>query len=76
MRVKTTVSLSPETIRAIDEIAGEMLDRSNVIELAVLEFIKRRSREEREARDLEILNRSAELLNQEMEDVLSYQVEL
>ena len=76
MKVKTSVTLSPETLRAIDEIAGELLNRSRVIEQAVLEFIERRRRAERDARDLEILNRSADVLNEEVEDILAYQVEL
>ena len=76
MKVKTSVTLSPETLRAIDEIAGELLNRSRVIEQAVLEFIERRRRADRDARDLEILNRSADALNQEVEDILAYQVEL
>lgn len=76
MRVKTSVTLSPETLRAIDEIAGELLNRSRVIELAVLEFIERRRRADRDARDLEILNRSADALNEEVGDILAYQVEL
>jgi metal-responsive CopG/Arc/MetJ family transcriptional regulator len=76
MRVKTSVTLSAETLRAIDEVAGELLNRSRVIELAVLEFIERRRRADRDARDLEILNRSADLLNEEVEDVLGYQAEL
>ena len=76
MKVNTSVTLSPETLRAIDEIAGELLNRSRVIEQAVLEFIERRRRAARDARDLEILNRSADVLNEEVEDILGYQIEL
>ncbi len=76
MRIKTSVTLSPETLRAIDEVAGEVLNRSRVIELAVLEFIERRRRAARDARDLEILNRSADALNKELEDILCYQAEM
>ena len=74
MKVKISVTLSPETLRAIDEIAGELLNRSRVIELAVLEHIECR-RADRDARDLEILNRSADALNEEVEDILGYQAE-
>lgn len=76
MKIKTSVTLSSETLRAIDEIAGELLNRSRVIELAVLEFIERRPRAQGGARELEILNRSADALNEEIEDILAYQVEL
>lgn len=76
MKVKTSVTFSPETLSAIDEIAGESLNRSRVVEMAVLEFIERRHRAARDARDLEILNMAADEMNEEMEDVLAYQVEL
>lgn len=47
-----------------DEVA------SRLVEQAVLKFVERR-RQLREARDLEILNRSADRLNRETEDVLA-----
>lgn len=59
-----------------DEIAGEGSNRCQLIEQAVVEFIDRRRRRTREARDLEILNQNAEPLNEEIEDVLSYQASL
>ncbi len=76
MKQKTSVTLSPETIRAVDEVAGETSNRSRVIEQAVLEFLERRKRRLRDARDLEILNSAADELNREVEDVLDYQAEL
>ena len=76
MKVKTSVTLSPETLDAIDDVAGARSSRSRVIEQAVLEFLERHFRAEREARDLEILNRAADELNLEVEDVLAYQVDL
>lgn len=76
MKVKTSVTFSPETLSAIDEIAGESLNRSRVVEMAVLEFIERRHRAARDARDLKILNMAADEMNEEMEDVLAYQAEL
>ncbi|MFQ5743895.1 MAG: hypothetical protein ACE5HV_09945 [Acidobacteriota bacterium] len=76
MKQKTSITLSPETIRAVDEVAGEASNRSRVIEQAVLEFLERRKRRLREARDLEILNAAADDLNREVEDLLDYQAEL
>lgn len=75
MRVKTSVTLAEETVRAIDEIAGRGASRSRVIEEAVIEHVERRRRAHRNARDLEILNRHADRLNREVEDVLAYQAE-
>ena len=75
MKVKTSITLSASTIKAVDELAGPQMARSRVIEQAVLEFVERRRRQAREQRDLEILNRSADRLNREIEDVLAFQVE-
>lgn len=75
MKVKTSVTLSPETIEAIDAIAGARCSRSRIIEQAVTDFVATHRRRERDAKDLEILERSAERLNRETEDVLGYQVE-
>ena len=75
MRCKTSITLSEEALRAIDRIAGSGSNRSRVIEEAVLEYVERRRRREREENDLRILNRAADELNREVEDVLGYQVE-
>jgi predicted transcriptional regulator len=74
MKVKTSITLSPETLRAIDRLAGADSNRSRVIERAVLELLHRQERAERDARDLAILNRAADRLNREMDDVLRDQV--
>jgi metal-responsive CopG/Arc/MetJ family transcriptional regulator len=76
MRRKTSITLAEETVRELDEVAGRGANRSRVIEEAVVEYLDRRRRERRDARDLEILNRNATALNREVEDVLSYQADL
>ena len=75
-KVRASVEFSPETWSAIDEIAGDSLSRSRVIETAVLEFIEGCRRAARDARDLEILNLAADEMNEETKDVLAYQAEL
>ena len=75
MKVKTSITLSPELLLAIDEIAEDGSNRSRIIEQAVREFLERLQRQRRDARDLDLLNRRADALNREMEDVLAYQVE-
>ncbi len=42
--------------------------------MAVRVFLAQLKRRERDARDLEIINRNADALNAEAEDVLAYQV--
>ncbi len=75
MKIKTSIILSSSTIEAIDKLAGPDVPRSRVVEQAIVEFVERRRRQLREARDLEILNRAAERLNRETEDVLAFQAE-
>jgi len=76
MKVKTSVTLSEELIRQIDALSSQYGTRSALIERAVRDFLATAAQRQREARDLEILNRRAEALNAEAVDVLSYQVEL
>ena len=73
MKVKTSVTLNEEIVEELDRITDEGANRSQMIERAVAEFIERQRRELRDVRDLEILNRSAEDLNEEVGDVLAYQ---
>lgn len=75
MKIKTSITLTPQTVHEIDEIAGPDANRSRVIEQAVMEFIERHRRRVRDNKDLEILNRSADDLNREVEDILTYQAE-
>jgi metal-responsive CopG/Arc/MetJ family transcriptional regulator len=74
MKVKTSVTLSPETLRAIDRRTNGRISRSEFVEQAAVALLERMAREEQEARDLEILNRRASRLNREAADVLEYQV--
>ena len=74
MKVKTSVTLSPAALEAIDELARLGTPRSRVVEVAVLELAERRRRQRREAKDLEILNRSAKRLNRETEEILAFQI--
>ena len=76
MKVKTSVTLSEELIRQIDALSSQYGTRSALIEQAVRDFLAAQVQRTRDAQDLEILNRRAEALNAEAEDVLSYQVDL
>jgi len=76
MRVKTSVTIDERVLRAIDKTTTRHRSRSRVIEDAAREFLARRSRAAREARDFEILNEAADALNQEMDDVLAYQADV
>jgi metal-responsive CopG/Arc/MetJ family transcriptional regulator len=77
MKVKTSITISEELLKVVHKRAKQYKkNRSDFIEAAVLAFIGRLIRDEQNARDLEILNRRAEYLNQEAAEVLAYQIPL
>ena len=73
MKEKTSITLSKEVLASIDRMAGSKQSRSAFIEAVLAQYLRRRKRAEIEARDLELLNRAADELNPEVEDVLRYQ---
>jgi len=75
MRVKTSVSLSPELLSQVNEYApgGE---RSVFIEKALWNYLAQLGRAERDRGDLERINDAASYLNKEAADTLGYQVPL
>lgn len=72
MKVKASITLSDDLLRAVDELAKSS-SRSEVIEHAVRDFLAARERQLRDARDLEIMNKHADAYNLETADLLSYQ---
>ncbi len=70
MKIRTSIILSEDLLKAIDEYAGEYHNRSGFIEEAVRVFIRQLVRKHQDVRDLEIINRRANYLNQEAMDVL------
>lgn len=72
MKVKTSVTLSQELLAEIDLLPAYH-NRSLFLETAAWAYLEHLSYEERERRDLEILNARADYLNAEMADVLLYQ---
>lgn len=73
MKEKTSVTLSPEVLNGIDRLAGSKRSRSAFIEDVLRQYLRERVKKERGARDLAILNKFAEEMNAEAEDVLRYQ---
>ena len=76
MKIKTSITLSGDLLKAIDEYAGRYKNRSEFIEEAIRSFIIQLIRRQQDARDLEIINQRADYLNREAADVLTYQVDL
>jgi len=76
MKIKTSITLSGEVLEAIDQHVGEYRSRSEFLETAARKFIVQLVQKKAEQRDFEIINRLADSLNAEAEDVLTYQVPL
>lgn len=73
MKEKTSITLSREVLTGIDRIAGSKQSRSAFIETVLQQYLRQRARAQRDARDLEIINRNAERLNRDAEDGLEDQ---
>jgi metal-responsive CopG/Arc/MetJ family transcriptional regulator len=76
MKVKTSITLSGEVLGLIDKHHAEFRSRSEFLERAAKGISGASRQNEAERRDLEIINRNADELNAEAEDVLAYQVAL
>jgi metal-responsive CopG/Arc/MetJ family transcriptional regulator len=76
MKVKTSITLSEDLIQSIDAFSGGQKSRSELIEKALRDYLDRQALMKRDIKDLEILNRKADRLNAEAEDVLTYQVDI
>ena len=76
MKIKTSITLSENILQAIDRIIGKSENRSAFIEAALKSYIAQNLKKTRDTKDLRIINKNSDRLNQEAEDVLSYQVEM
>ncbi len=75
MRLKTSITISEDTVASLEELTREGLSKSRIIEIAVAELLARHRRRRRDQVDREILDRRADVLNREVEDILGYQLE-
>jgi metal-responsive CopG/Arc/MetJ family transcriptional regulator len=76
MKVRTSITLSEDLVREVDGLSSQYGNRSALIEQALRDFLAAEARRQRDAQDLEILNRRADALNEEAQEVLSFQVDL
>lgn len=76
MKIKTSITLSDDVLAEIDRNIGEFKSRSDFIENAAKHFLAQMARMESDRKDREIIDRHAEALNKEAEDVLDFQVAL
>jgi metal-responsive CopG/Arc/MetJ family transcriptional regulator len=73
MKEKTSITLSPDILAKVDDLAGSKVSRSALIEQVLRKYFRDRARKEVQARDLERINAAADRLNSEAADVLEYQ---
>jgi metal-responsive CopG/Arc/MetJ family transcriptional regulator len=73
-KVKTSITLSSDLLKAIDRTARDGQSRSEFIEAALRVFFAQLQRRERDSRDLAIFSEHADRLNAEAKDVLTYQI--
>jgi metal-responsive CopG/Arc/MetJ family transcriptional regulator len=70
VRVKTSITLPADLLGQLDRLDK---NRSALIERAARAYLAHLASEERDRRDLEIINRNADRLNREAMDSLEYQ---
>ena len=76
MKRKTSITLSEDVLDAVERMTPKGGSRSETIERLLRDRFAREARRTRDLKDLEAINRNAEQLNEEAEDVLTYQVDL
>jgi metal-responsive CopG/Arc/MetJ family transcriptional regulator len=69
MKEKTSITLSKNVLKAIDRLAGSKQSRSAFIEAVLAGYLRQQARAQIEARDLELINKAADELNDEVEDI-------
>jgi len=75
MKVKTSVSLSSDILEKVQTLTSEG-NRSDFIEKALWYYLDILQRDSRNKKDLEIINGSANRLNNEALDTLGFQIKL
>ncbi len=78
MKIETTISLEPELLQSLKRILGAngYSSLSELVEEVLRRFLASERQKSYDRHELELINRNADRLNQEAEDVLSYQMEL
>jgi metal-responsive CopG/Arc/MetJ family transcriptional regulator len=73
MKIKTSVTLSDELLLEIDRLGKDYKNRSDFVEKALRDYVKKIQSEQQNRCDIEIINIHSERLNSETDDSLSYQ---
>lgn len=76
MKVKTSIEVERALLETVDKLSGKKKNRSEFIEQAIQAYVAQHTQHRSDARELEVINEFADILNQEASDVLEYQVAL
>ena len=76
MKIRTSIAVDKALLKKADRLSRSYRNRSEFIEAALRAYVARDTQNVKKSRDLEIINRRADDLNQEALDVLDYQVAL
>jgi len=75
MRVRTSVTLPKELLIKVDALAGKKLKRSAIVESALRDYVAKENRNKLNKRDIEIINKNADLINKQVEETMTFQAE-
>jgi hypothetical protein len=73
MKAKIAIAISNDVLLEVDRLAGPKRSRSVVIERILREYFRDHANAALQRRDLELLDKAADRLNREADDVLTYQ---
>jgi metal-responsive CopG/Arc/MetJ family transcriptional regulator len=76
MKLKTSITLSEDMLKTVRRASQKGESRSQTIERLLRESLTARARRAADERDLAAINRQADELNAETDDVLDYQTDL
>jgi metal-responsive CopG/Arc/MetJ family transcriptional regulator len=78
MKIETTISLEPELLQKLDRLleSNGHSSLSELIEDLIRGFLAKADKPTYDLRELELINKNADRLNKEAEDVLTYQIDL
>jgi metal-responsive CopG/Arc/MetJ family transcriptional regulator len=76
MKLKTSVTLSEDVVKKLDRATKKGESRSQAIERLLRASLHAEARRATDLRDLALINRHADRLNAEADDVLAYQTQL
>lgn len=75
MRVKTLITLPKDLLLSVDALTDKKHKRSAVIESALREYVARENPKSLNRRDMRIINKNIEVINQQVAETLEFQAE-